>query len=140
VGWVRWTNISRHKGWQRPESSLVSFGHSFGATESDSLGIGECRMRRARLALILAFAAVLSGCAGREQTAARQGVDQYALDAQDDEACRIAGAAQGSQQYSECRTRLGQQRAAATTNAQESKQRDIDARMQAGIPPASSRP
>jgi PBP1b-binding outer membrane lipoprotein LpoB len=86
-------------------------------------------MAKTWLAVILMLAVVTSGCATREQTAA--------LDSQDDQACQLSGVSPGTQAYSDCRKRLNEQRASTRAQTQESKQRDIDAKMQLGIPPSS---
>ena len=93
-------------------------------------------MQKSYLAAFLALGVVVGGCSIGQQNA-----DQTAaLDAQDAQACRISGASPGSQSYAECRRRLGEQRASTKVqNTQESRQREIDARMQAGLPPTSSR-
>ena len=83
----------------------------------------------AAFAVILTLGVVTSGCATREQTAA--------LDSQDDQACRLSGVSPGTQAYSDCRKRLNEQRANTRAQTYESKQRDIDAKMQLGIPPTS---
>jgi hypothetical protein len=101
-------------------------------------------MGKSSLAALLAFGLVVSGCSTGQQNAGQDG----GLDAQDDQACRISGASPGTQPYSECRTRLseqrggtklGEQRGGTKMQTQESRQREIDAKMQAGIPPTSSR-
>ena len=87
-------------------------------------------MGKSLLTVILTLGVVASGCATREQTAA--------LDAQDDQACQVSGVSPGTQAYSDCRKRLSEQRPSTTkAQTQESKQRDIDAKMQLGIPPSS---
>jgi hypothetical protein len=91
-------------------------------------------MRRL-LGMLLALGAIVSGCASGEKNAVTQ------AQAQEDQACQISGASPGTQAYSECRARLTQQRAASQTQTQqEGKQRDIDAKMQLGIPPTQQNP
>jgi hypothetical protein len=83
---------------------------------------------------LLTLGAIVSGCATDEKNTVTQ------AQAQDDQACQISGASPGTQVYSECRARLAQQRATSQTQAQENKQRNIDAKMQLGIPPTQQSP
>jgi len=89
-------------------------------------------MAKSRLAVILALGVVAGSCANSQQ----KPTEQATLDAQDDGACRISGTSPGSQQYSECRARLGEQRGVAKIQNQERTRLDkSDALMQAGVPP-----
>ena len=94
-------------------------------------------MRKSILAMILTFGLiVVSGCANSQKKAAEQAM----LDAQDDNACRISGASPGSQQYSECRARLGEQRGVTKWQDQDrSRYSNNEALMQAGVPPTNRR-
>jgi len=85
-------------------------------------------------ATLLTLGAVVSGCTTGEQSAAKQ------AQAEDDQACQISGSSPGTQAYSECRTRLAQQRTVSRTQTEENKYQNIDAKMQSGIPPTQSSP
>jgi hypothetical protein len=105
--------------------------HSFGdnpATYAKTMG-------KSCTVTLLLFAFVASACSTGQQNS----TEPATLDDQDDQACRISGVSQGSQAYSECRKQLGAGRPASKGQTQESRQRNIDARMQMGIPPASGR-
>ena len=83
---------------------------------------------------LLMLGAIVTGCATGDKNSAMQ------AQAQDDQACQISGTPPGTEAYAECRARLVQQRASSQTQAQEAKQRDIDTKMQLGIPPTQQSP
>jgi hypothetical protein len=84
-------------------------------------------------ATLLTLGAVVGGCTTGEQSTAKQAQA-------DDQACQISGVSPGTQAYSECRTRLAQQRTVSRTQTEENKYQNIDAKMQSGIPPTQSSP